>query len=136
MESSNVLYSIILKEIFDVKIVYAINSKLYTSIHYDTLNRKWKMSYLFIIFNNKKVSICLVRNHDGIIYNTGFHYTYHSPSQQTPAVNVKQPQQQQQYQPNFETSKMFGSRVSSNSKDNPTIYMPRPSLKRPSINYD
>jgi hypothetical protein len=77
------------------------------------------------------VSICLVRTHDGIIYNTGYHYTYHSQNPQASIINSKQ---------NIE-SKILNTRILNCNKDNrdsnnSTIYVPRPSLKRHSMSYD
>ena len=77
-----------------------------------------------------KASICLVRHHDGIIYNTGFHYTYHSQTSPTSSCSVSAKQ-------NFELKHNSNNNVHRGmSKDNLTIYVPKPSLKRHSINFD
>ncbi len=77
------------------------------------------------------MSICLVRTHDGIIYNTGYHYTYHSQNPLASIISSKQTIE----------SKILNTRILNCNKDNTsngnsTVFIPRPSLKRHSMNLD
>jgi hypothetical protein len=74
---------------------------------------------------NSKAAICLVRHHDGIIYNTGYNFNFNSSSMSKQNVDL--------------ASRIFSSNnntinSNNNNKDNLTISLPKPSVKRHSMN--